>query len=285
MPELPEVESVVRTFRGALEGRRIDAFEASWPRQVAPSESAVRRAIRGRVILRLTRRAKFIVFELDDGAHLLVHLRMSGRLGWAGDPSLRHVRATWTLDDGRRLVLDDARKFARVVHTSDFAAIERGLGVEPLERGFTAEVLAAALRRSRVLKPLLLDQAVVAGLGNIYTDEALHRAGLHPLRRADGLSREEIAALHAAIRAVLRDGLRHNGASIDWIYPEGRMQHHLRVYGRTGERCRCGATIVAFRVAQRGTHVCPACQPRRGRTAAAARRTTVSAAGGRGERA
>jgi formamidopyrimidine-DNA glycosylase len=203
---------------------------------------------------------------LDDGAHLLVHLRMSGRFEWLVDhePAPRHVRSTWEFDDGSRLLFCDARKFGRVTYTRDLDAETAGLGPEPLNRGFTAGVLGDLLRRrKRQLKPLLLDQTVIAGLGNIYTDEALFRAGLHPARRSDGLSDEQVRRLHAAIRQVLRLAIRNHGTSIDWIYPGGWMQERLLVYGRTGESCRtCGTPIVALRVAQRGTHVCPRCQPR-----------------------
>ncbi|MCK4342485.1 MAG: formamidopyrimidine-DNA glycosylase, partial [Phycisphaerae bacterium] len=124
--------------------------------------------------------------------------------------------------------------------------------------------------RKRQLKPLLLDQSVLAGLGNIYTDEALYRAGLHPALRAHRLTNEQVRALHSAIRYILRLAIRRHGTSIDWIYPGGWMQKHLQVYGRAGEACRrCGTPIVALRVAQRGTHICPGCQPRDGK-----RRTT-----------
>lgn len=276
MPELPEVETIVRNHRPQLVGRRIVRYTSSWPKNSLPSLPRVRRALAGRTILDLTRRGKFIIFGLDDGAHLLVHLRMSGRFAWQTDhaPPPRHVRARWDLDDGSRLLFCDARKFGRITHTRDLAAATAGLGPEPLSRGFTGDVLYALLHsHRRQLKPLLLDQSVVAGLGNIYTDEALFRAGLHPARRSDALSRQQVRRLHAAIRRVLRLAIRKQGTSIDWIYPGGWMQQRLRVYGRAGQPCRtCRTPIVALRIAQRGTHVCPRCQPRprttacRGRT-------------------
>ena len=266
MPELPEVETVVRKFRDRLVGRRIREFTTSWPKNVAPSAAGVTAALRGRCINAVTRRAKFIVFALDDGAHLLTHLRMSGRFEWSADHDSepRHVRATWQLDDGHRLLFCDARKFGRIIHTRDLAAHDARLGVEPLAPAFTSSWLRAALqRRARQLKPLLLDQTVIAGLGNIYVDESLHRAGLHPLRRSDRLSREQAAALRDAIRAVLREAIRRNGTSIDWVYPTGTMQNHLRAYGRTGEPCdRCSTPIQRLLVGQRSTHICPRCQPR-----------------------
>lgn len=208
------------------------------------------------------------MLELDDGSHLLVHLRMSGRFEWADEVAARprHVRARWDLDDGSRLLFCDARKFGRIVHTREPDEVLGTLGPEPLARGFTVEKLEELLRgRQRQLKPLLLDQTVIAGLGNIYSDEVLFHAGLHPLTPASVLSTTEVARLHAAIRGVLRVAIRNHGTSIDWIYPGGWMQRKLAVYQRTGEPCRvCGTSIVALRVAQRGTHVCPQCQPARG---------------------
>jgi formamidopyrimidine-DNA glycosylase len=264
MPELPEVETIVRVYAPRIESRRIVAFGSRWKKNCSPSAACVRRGIVGRTVRRLTRRGKYIVWQLDDGGALLVHLRMSGRFEWdsdrAGRP--RHVRAHWDLDDGSRLLFCDARKFGRIRYTRDLAAATADLGLEPLASSFTSRVLQRELcRRSRQIKPLLLDQSVVVGLGNIYADEALHRAGLHPLARSDRLTPAQIARLHRAVRQVLREGIRRNGTSFDWIYPGGTMQQYLRVYGRTGEPCRtCGAPIVALRIAQRGTHICPACQ-------------------------
>ncbi len=263
MPELPEVETVVRQLRAGLVGRRFTAFASHWPRQCSPGPREVEAGIVGRSCVALERRAKYIVARLDDGAALLIHLRMSGRLAWAGDGEPpRHVRAEFQLDRGR-LLFDDARKFGRVVYAADAAVATAALGAEPLAPGFTAARLARLLAgRERQIKPLLLDQAVVAGLGNIYVDEALFAAGIHPTTPANRLDRAAVGRLHRAIRAVLRAGIRHNGTSFDWIYPEGRMQQHLRVYGRAGESClACGTPIERLRIGQRGTHVCPRCQP------------------------
>ncbi|MBU0639550.1 MAG: DNA-formamidopyrimidine glycosylase [Planctomycetes bacterium] len=265
MPELPEVETIVRNYRPRLEGRRIVGFRSRWRKQACPSAPQVRDSILGRTITRIGRRGKHIVFHLHDGGFLLVHLRMSGRFEWADANSAapRHVRATWDLDDGSRLLFCDARKFGRLIYTRDLAAATAKLGHEPLERLFTAALLERELHsRSRQLKPLLLDQSVIVGLGNIYVDESLFRAGLHPQARSDELSKAQIQRLHRAIRNVLREGIRHQGTSFDWAYPGGGMQERLRVYGRTSEPCRrCGTPIAALRVAQRGTHICPTCQP------------------------
>ncbi len=267
MPELPEVETIVRNCRPRLKGRRIRAFRSSWPKSCVPAAARVRNALTGRTITRLTRRGKFIVFHLDDGGYLLVHLRMSGRFEWAADhqPAPDHVRAAWDLDDGQRLLFCDARKFGRIIYTDDFAAATAGLGPEPLARSFTPRVFGDLLRRRRrQLKPLLLDQSVIAGLGNIYTDEALFRAGLHPLTRSDALTPDQVRKLHQAIRRVLRLAIDSHGTSLDWIYAGGWMQRRLMVYGRTGQPCRrCRASIVALRIGQRGTHICPHCQPER----------------------
>jgi formamidopyrimidine-DNA glycosylase len=279
MPELPEVETVVRQNRRRLTGRRIVAFESLWPRQASPSVAAVRNGIVGRTIVEVSRRAKWIVAKLDDDAVFLVHLRMSGRFEWAGDTNgdhrPQHVRATWDFDNGSRLLFSDARKFGRIVFTADLESATGDLGLEPLDRRFTVAALANVLgRRSRRLKPLLLDQTVIAGLGNIYTDEALFRAGLHPLTQSDRLRDEQVARLHEAIRHVLRTAIRNKGTMFDWVYPEGRMQDSLMVYGRGGEPCRrCGAPIRVLRVGQRGTHVCTRCQPLRQRRFIAPART------------
>ncbi|MGE0480853.1 MAG: DNA-formamidopyrimidine glycosylase [Phycisphaerae bacterium] len=267
MPELPEVETIVRMYGPRLAGRTVREFIAHVPAQVLPDVATVRARLSGRRIERVSRRGKFIVFQLAPAGVLLVHLRMSGRFEWVAPGAAaqhRHIRAEWQLDDGARLLFDDARKFGRIRFCDDSAAFGDRIGVEPLDHAFTVDVLARLLRaRRRQLKPLLLDQSVVAGLGNIYTDEALWRAQLHPLANSARLSREQIVELHAAIRRVLREGIRRNGTSIDWVYPEGRMQNYLKVYGRTGAACtRCRATIVALRVGQRGTHICPNCQRR-----------------------
>lgn len=287
MPELPEVETTVRLLRPRLLHARITGFRSRWARHVTPAVATVRRAIVGRTVREVSRRAKFAVLHLDDGTHLLVHLRMSGRLEWletngtpydqnsrrailptnGRTPMGSHVRAWWDFESGDRLLFRDARKFGRIFYTRDLATFTAKLGIEPLADEFTLARLAELLRgRARLLKPLLLDQSVIAGLGNIYTDEALFAAGIHPLARANRLSKRQITALHGAIQTVLRRGIERNGASIDWVYQGGTMQDVLAVYGRGGEPCVCcNACIVRMVVGQRGTHVCPQCQPRASR--------------------
>lgn len=271
MPELPEVETIARNLRQGgpgippLTGLRIAQAEFLWPRALvegSPQQAAERLA--GQTVLQVGRRAKWVRITLSRDT-LLIHLRMSGDLHVEADsePLGAHDRFWLGFEGGWRLVLNDTRKFGRIWLTADADAALARLGPEPLEEGFTAEGFYAQLHaRHRLLKPLLLDQAFLAGLGNIYTDEALHGAGLHPLRSADSLSPAEAARLWAAIRAVLQEGIRRNGASIDWVYRGGDFQNYFQVYGRTGEPCKtCGQPVQRLVVGQRGTHFCPSCQP------------------------
>jgi formamidopyrimidine-DNA glycosylase len=273
MPELPEVETIARQLRSGgsahppLPGRIIDRVTLRWPRHIAvPPAARFRREILGRTIRDVDRRGKYLVFPLDRGT-LLIHLKMSGDLGLfpSAEPPGRYDHTVFHLDGGWDLRFGDARKFGKVFLLDDPSRVLVALGPEPLSREFTARRLGQSLRRhTRALKPLLLDQAFLAGVGNIYADEALHRARLHPLRRSDSLADEEVRRLWRGVRAALRAGLRHNGASIDWVYRGGDFQNHFRVYQRAGEPCpACGATIRRIVVGQRGTHFCPTCQPRR----------------------
>lgn len=271
MPELPEVETIARSLREprpgqpTILGRTIESVTLRWPRHVAlPAPEAFVQDLRGRSIESISRRGKYLLLRLD-GMWLLLHLRMSGdlRVLPSDAPLERHDLTLLHLSGGVDLRFHDTRRFGRLWLVNDPSQILGPLGPEPLEATFTEEELAQRLHgRRRLLKPLLLDQTFLAGLGNIYADEALHRAGLHPLRRSDSLRPGEIRALWRGIRAALRAGLRHNGASIDWVYRGGDFQNHLRVYGRAGERCRaCGTRIRRIRVGQRSTHFCPHCQP------------------------
>ncbi len=273
MPELPEVETIARALRhggrGArpIVGARVDSVWVFWPRSVAaPTLARFRQVWPGRRIQAIGRRGKYLRLDLDAGWTALVHLRMSGDLVVLEDPTAslpRYTRLGLLLNDGRRLVFTDVRKFGRWWLTQNPTAILARLGPEPLDPSFTPEQLARRLHGRRgYLKAVLLDQHVIAGIGNIYADEALHRAGLHPLRRAHTLSHAEIAALWQALRAVLQEGLQNNGTSIDWMYRGGGFQTALRVYGRSGQVCyTCGTRIERIRVAQRSTHFCPSCQP------------------------
>jgi formamidopyrimidine-DNA glycosylase len=270
MPELPEVETIRRLLSQGgpnnppLLGRRFSEAQVLWSRSLAvPDLDTFQRRLPGQAIRVIERRGKYLIFRLTDDS-LLVHLRMSGDL-WVepGDaPLAPHHRVVLFFEDGLRLAFNDARKFGRMWLVNDPQEVVGGLGPEPLGQDFTAQWLAAALSaRRRQLKPLLLDQTFIAGLGNIYSDEALYLAKLHPLALSDQVDSNGVQRLHAAIRSVLEDGLRHNGASLDWVYRGGDFQNYFRAYGRTGEPCsRCGAPIQRIVIGQRGTHYCPVCQ-------------------------
>lgn len=271
MPELPEVEMVARGLREPLTGRRALALWTDWPRIIhSPGTEEFAARIHGQVFRSVSRRGKFLLCALDSET-LIVHLRMTGRLYVADDgeelAADRWLHFRLQLDGGQQLRFSDARKFGRIWLTADPATVTGGLGPEPLSRQFTARWLARGLRgRSRAIKPLLLEQGFIAGVGNIYADEALNRARLHPLRPANSLGDGEARALHRALRAALRAGVEHEGASINWYRKpdgsKGGSQNHFRVYGRAGQPCpRCGTSVVKTVVAQRGTHFCPRCQP------------------------
>lgn len=270
MPELPEVETIRRNLSQgtatapALPGQQIAAAQVLWTRTLAePDAAQFIRRLPGQEIKTIGRRGKYLIFNLSDDA-LLVHLRMSGDL-WiepAGAPLAPHHRLVVEFAGGLRLAFNDPRKFGRVWLVGDPQAVVGGLGPEPLEPGFTPEWLHAALQeRRRQLKPLLLDQRFIAGLGNIYTNEALHLAKLHPLALSDRLDAGQSRALWAAIRTVLEAGIRHSGASLDWVYRGGDFQNYFRVHERAGQPCpECGALVEKIVVGQRGTYLCPLCQ-------------------------
>jgi formamidopyrimidine-DNA glycosylase len=275
MPELPEVETVVRDLKaGGLVGRRVVRARVLWKRSIAaPAPRRFMKEVQGLEIQDLSRRGKFIVARLSKGFTLLVHLRMSGRLHIAGPaPETRrrtHERVVFSLNDGRELRFSDTRKFGRIWLVRDPSAVLEKLGPEPFAlsaTGFAALISA----RSRFLKPLLLDQTLLAGVGNIYSDEALWEARLHPKRKSDSLSAREAATLLRAIKRVLRRGIRNLGTTLGagkthFVLPRGgsgRNQEQLSAYGHTGEPCpRCGTKIRRIIVGQRSTHLCPACQP------------------------
>lgn len=265
MPELPEVETIARKLRPELVGKSILKADLLWPRTLAtPTPAKFKKQIRGQEIRGIGRRAKYFVMELSD-FHMFVHLRMSGDLyiKEVDAATEKHDRLILSLNPGEnKLVFNDTRKFGRVWLVQDPGEVLSGLGPEPLSEEFTAQLLYDGLQsRHRQLKPLLLDQSFLAGMGNIYTDEALHKARLHPLAASDSVKRVQAQALWEAIREVLQEGIRRNGASIDWVYRGGEFQNYLRVYDRKGQPCPvCGTAIERLVVGQRGTHVCPSCQ-------------------------
>jgi formamidopyrimidine-DNA glycosylase len=264
MPELPEVETIVRKLRPDLVGKTILDTDLRWSRTLAiPSPRLFKQQIKGQEIREVTRRAKFFMLHLSHSS-LLIHLRMSGDLVLR-DSTIRpkkHDRLVLKLSGNQSLVFNDTRKFGRVWLTSTPEEVLSRLGPEPLSRDFTAQWLYNALsKKHRQLKPLLLDQTFLAGLGNIYTDEALHVAKLHPLLASDSVTVEQARDLREAIRKVLKEGIRRNGASIDWVYRGGEFQNHFRVYDREGKSCVvCSTEIKRITVGQRGTHYCPTCQ-------------------------
>jgi formamidopyrimidine-DNA glycosylase len=219
----------------------------------------------GQMIEDIGRRGKFLYFRLTRD-WLLFHLRMSGDLLVKpnGTPLQIHDRLVLKLEGELQLVFNDARKFGRVWLVDEVDRVVGNLGPEPLDESLTAVQLFDRLHATRrQLKPLLLDQKFLAGLGNIYVDEALNLAKLHPLTPANCASPEQAARLLESIRTVLRDGIARNGASIDWVYRGGDFQNYFRVYQRTGLPCpECGTPVARIIVGQRGTHYCPYCQPR-----------------------
>jgi formamidopyrimidine-DNA glycosylase len=274
MPELPEVETVLQGLRAAkLEGARIREVFIGWHRTVAGhTPAAFTAALRGRVITRLSRRAKYLVAALDSGQHLLIHLRMTGqfRLEPAGTPADTHDRLVLHLADGRQVHFHDTRKFGRFRLVDDPQTHLTDLGPEPLSADFTLAAFRHQLAdKKRQIKPLLLDQSCVAGIGNIYADETLWRARIHPTRRADTLTTAETARLHRAIREVLAQAITLGGTTLgsgatNFYSVAGRRGQHaeaLQVFRRTGEPCpRCTHAITRLVVGQRGTHICPRCQ-------------------------
>ncbi len=271
MPELPEVETVVRGLRDPLVGRRIENVWYEREKVIqTPSAEQFSARILGQTVQAINRRAKYIICQMDHDI-FAVHLKMTGRLYVASrahsESDDRWVRLRLGLDNGDVLNFSDARRFGRVYLAVSLNEIAPNLGPEPLEDAFTVKVLRERLaQHHRQIKALLLDQSFIAGVGNIYADEALHRAGIHPLRLSDELSKTESQRLHGTIREVLNNGIVYQGASINWYRKpdgtRGESQDHFQVYDREGEACfTCGQPISKIRVAQRGTHYCPNCQP------------------------
>jgi formamidopyrimidine-DNA glycosylase len=289
MPELPEVETVCRQLEPELEGRRIEALEVydpRWSRPVPPRQLEAQ--LSGRSIESLGRRGKYLLLGLDGGRTLVMHLRMTGNLillersGEAIDPSEgrrlyegersteeRHLRARFRLDDGREVWFTDPRRFgeARLIDSAAVDAyLDERLGIEPLSEDFTPEALGEiAAGRSAPLKSFLLDQQGIAGIGNIYADEALFRARLHPLSPAGSMKPEQLEALRDGVVAALEAGIDGGGASVDDYRDgrgeRGRMQDEFLVHTREGEPCpRCGEAIERIVVAGRSTYLCPRCQ-------------------------
>ncbi len=276
MPELPEVETVRRDLERLVTGRRVVSCRiapdaARLVQLVTPGEFC--RQLTGRTIAGLRRRGKYLIIDLDDGRVWVVHRRMSGNILYraADAPPDDYMRAVFALDDGHELRWTDLRKFGTMWIVEDAAMVIDGLGPEPLDAEFTPDVLRQrAGKRSASIKSVLLDQSVLAGMGNLYADEALHHAKLHPLRPASRLKAADFERLHAGIVRALRMGLAARGSSLgttlrDHINVDGepgQNQESVRAYGREGEPClECGAVMRRIRVAGRSSVFCPKCQP------------------------
>lgn len=278
MPELPEVETIrQRLIKGfdkspSILNQKISQAKLFWLGTLSePDYLTFNALVSGQHILDVQRRAKYLDILLDDW-HFLIHLRMSGDLYL--EPSdtneenafrkRKHDRLWLEFESGWRLVFNDLRKFGKVWLLADPTKLLGPLGPEPFDENLSDERFYEMLTgRSRQLKPSLLDQHFIAGIGNIYSDEALFKAKLHPLRTTDSLDFEEAKRLLAAIRQVLTQGIDQKGASIDWVYRGGDFQNYFQVYQQNGNPCPvCGHPIEKIKVAQRGTHFCPNCQPK-----------------------
>ena len=275
MPELPEVETIRRRLAPVVEGATIEEVEIADPRLTRPVEPAhVARALVGDRIVSLDRRGKYLLWRLASGRTLVVHLRMTGSLRHVPEgklPEDAYRRATLELDSGAAIGYRDVRRFGtwELLDEEHLRVyLDTRLGSEPLAPSFTAARLASSAEgRTTTVKAFLLDQRRIAGVGNIYADEALWRAQIHPLRPAGDLETEELARLHRALRAVLRRGIERQGSTLrDYVTPDGdggAMQDEFHVYGRLGEPCdRCGRPIERIVVGGRGTWFCPYCQRR-----------------------
>jgi formamidopyrimidine-DNA glycosylase len=282
MPELPEVETVVRGLRADLVGCTIGEVVVEWPGSItAPHPELFVQRLRGQRVQAIARRGKWVVITLDGGRTLLVHLRMTGQLLLDKGPCIKdkYTRVVFYLDrdrvsgsedTGREcLRFADMRKFGRLILTKDPGRVLEDLGPEPLDEDFTAQQLGRMLaeRRGRI-KSLLLNQRFLVGLGNIYVNEALWQAGIHPLRTANSLSTEEVAKLHRSIRSVLRAAIAEGGTTLEngnfrqANGEVGEFAGQLLAYGREGEPCECcGVSIERIKVGQRSTFFCPRCQP------------------------
>lgn len=270
MPELPEVETIAQKLRygnpdsPSILGHNITGVELFWDRTLAsPTIPEFFARLPGQGVMGTGRRAKFLIIRLSVD-HLVMHLRMSGDIYVEPEhhPMRAHDRLILHLDGGLKISFNDTRKFGRVWLMSDPSSLFAGLGPEPLDNALTPEIFHKLLKaRRRQLKPLLLDQTFLAGVGNIYSDEALHLARLHPLALSDTLNMDDAARLLESIRQVLALGIKEGGATIDWVYRGGGFQNHFRVYGRGGKICpACGSQIERIIVGQRSTHYCPVCQ-------------------------
>lgn len=274
MPELPEVETIRRTLEHLIAGKTVEKVDVFWPKMIKRPDDAKEfaRLLEGKTVQTIARRGKFLKFVFDDTV-LVSHLRMEGRYSVHSEPKEpknKHVHVIFTFTDGTELRYQDVRKFG-TMHLFPKGEEERfpplsELGVEPFSKQFTLEFLYHKLQKTkRTIKTTLLDQKIVVGIGNIYADEALFRAGIHPLTAASEIAKDKAAALHEAIRMTLKKAVEEGGTTVrSYVNGAGDMgmfQQYLYVYGRKNEPCRrCQTMIEKIKVGGRGTHYCPKCQ-------------------------
>jgi len=268
MPELPEVETIKNDLTPQIVGRVFTDVKLSWPkavRETAPDE--FRSRLIGQTIVGLERRGKYLIFRLSGGEALILHLRMSGAL-LLRSPSDADgfVRTVFSLDNGQELRFSDVRKMGMIWLVKDVREVTDKLGPEPFDAAFTPQVMAQGLsKRSAPIKSVLMDQSFIAGLGNIYADEALFEAKIYPLKRAKELSHQDVKRLHKAIREVLDQAIAHRGTSIsNYVDPAGQRgsnQYHLRLPRHEGSPCKvCNTPIQRLRLGGRSSYFCPRCQ-------------------------
>jgi len=270
MPELPEVETIVRQLNAALKGKKIKSAKVSLSRLVKCPVKKFRKAVEGAVVKRIGRRAKMIIVGLSNGCSLVIHLKMTGQLIAGGTPG-KHTHIIYEFAGGGRLIHNDLRRFGfvKVMPTAEldnFFAQEK-FGPEPLEKSFTPRLFAGMLagKKGKKIKPLLMDQKFISGVGNIYGDEILFFAGVLPERKAGSLSSEEIKKIYAGIKKILSLAVKKRGSSTDDYLDargkKGDFVKFLKVYGREGEPCKkCGAEIRRLKIGGRSAHFCPRCQ-------------------------
>jgi len=270
MPELPEVETIKNELAPWIVGQSFTKVTVSNAKLMCGcSAKEVQRGLIGQKLESMERRGKYLIFHLSNGNALIIHLRMTGSLLLDPRENGRYIRAAFCLSNGHRFVLSDRRRLGKMWLTDDADAVVCKLGPEPLDRRFTPNVLRQRLSRHHItIKAALLDQGIVAGIGNMYADEALFAARIHPLRKADELSAKQVQTLHNRIRRILQAAIGSKGASVDtYVRPEGEpgtAHFDFKVAHRGGELCPvCGGTIERIVVQNRGTYFCPRCQPLR----------------------
>lgn len=265
MPELPEVETIVRELRPVISGKTVRQVAIRWPRTVDGHRKQFKEALTNKKLTRIDRRGKYLCFYLQDEQCLTIHLRMTGKLVFQPDEKdKKHIRVVFRFSDRSALFFVDMRKFGRMKLWPASGPLLPHLGPEPLEEKTVLRVLAGQTSR-RAIKTLLLDQAILAGVGNIYADEALFMAGIHPLTPAGKVSKRRLVKLSRSLPEILKIAIRNNGTTIsDYRTTDslkGSNQFFLNVYGRPGGPCyKCGTPVVRIAINNRGSHFCPKCQ-------------------------